>query len=160
MRAIVVYGSFVGNTETMAGYIARGLRGAGIETVCKDVINTAAEELAGYDLLILGSPTYEPKMLQDDMLPFYDRLLTLDLSGKLAAAFGPGDSAWPDFCTAVEMLEARLIARGAQIVAKMYMIDGIVEEKEAEAVVWGNALGHNAIDLQRRGAEAQSIPED
>jgi flavodoxin I len=144
MRALIVYGSFVGNTETMAGYIARGLRQTGVETVCKDVINTAPEELAPYDLLVLGSPTYEPKMLQDDMLPFYDRLQTLDLSGKLAAAFGPGDSAWPDFCTAVEMLEARLKARGAEIVAEMYLIDGIVEEKEAEAVAWGESVGQAA----------------
>ena len=145
MRAIVVYGSFVGNTETMAGYIARGLRQAGIETITKDVINTALDELAQFELIVLGSPTYEPKMIQDDMLPFYDRLQSLDLAGKLGAVFGPGDSAWPDFCTAVEMLEARLIARGVRIVIPFYTIDGIVEEREAEAVAWGEQLGRAAL---------------
>jgi flavodoxin I len=147
MRAIVVYGSFVGNTETMAGYIARGLKQAGVTALAKDVINTTLDELQQYDLLILGSPTYEPKMIQDDMLPFYDRLQTLDLTGKLAAAFGPGDSAWPDFCTAAEMLEARLAARGAVIVAPLYMIDGIVEEKESEAVAWGESVGRAALEM-------------
>ena len=144
MRAIVVYGSFVGNTETMARYVARGLAAAGVEAATQDVINTPVADLAGYDLILLASPTYEPKMIQDDMLPFYSQLLQLDLTGKLAAAFGPGDSAWPDFCTAVEMLEQRLRERGARVIAEAYMIDGIVEEKEAEAVAWGEKVGRAA----------------
>jgi flavodoxin I len=140
MRAIIVYGSFVGNTETMARYIARGLEHGGIHTDIRDVINVAARELPDYDLILLGSPTYEPKMIQDDMLPFYAQLESLNLSGRLGAAFGPGDSAWPDFCTAVELLEARLKDRGARIVTPLYTIDGIVEEREAEAIAWGKSV--------------------
>ena len=145
MRAIIVFGSFVGNTETMARYIARGLASAGVEAQVKDVINVYAHELLNYDLILLGSPTYEPKMIQDDMLPFHAQLSALDLSGKLAAAFGPGDSAWPDFCTAVEMLETRLVERGARIVSPLYTIDGNVEEREAEAVAWGELVGRSAM---------------
>lgn len=145
MRAIIVFGSFVGNTETMAKYIAAGLRAGGIETDVRDVINVPAAELLRHDLLLLGSPTYEPKMIQDDMLPFYAQLPELDLSDKLAAAFGPGDSAWPDYCTAVEMLEARLRGCGARIIAPLYTIDGIVEEREAEAVAWGQELATAAL---------------
>jgi flavodoxin I len=161
MRAIVVYGSFVGNTETMAKYIARGLGQAGLEAVTRDVINVAARELLDFDLLLLGSPTYEPKMIQDDMLPFYAQLTNYDLTGKLAAAFGPGDSAWPDFCTAVEMLEARLAASGATLVAPLYTIDGIVEEREAEAVAWGTMVGRAALKVEAAGsATATQVSAD
>ena len=147
MRALVVYGSFVGNTETMAKYVARGLAAAGLDVTCKDVINTIPVELLGFDLIVLASPTYEPKMIQDDMLPLHAQLLELDLTGKLAAAFGPGDSAWPDFCTAVEMLEQSLRDRCAQIVTEAYMIDGIVEEREGEAVAWGTKVGEAALRI-------------
>lgn len=137
MKVIVVFASFVGNTETMSNYIVRGLEQNGHEVLAKDVIYSKPEELLDYDLILLGSPTYEPKMIHDDMLPFYDTLATMDLSGKKAAAFGPGDSAWPDFCTAVEMLEERLKETGAEIVATSLTVDGIVEEHEERITAWG-----------------------
>jgi flavodoxin I len=80
-------------------------------------------------------------MIQEDMISFYEQLPRLDLSGKRAAAFGPGDSAWPDFCTAVEMLEARLRECGAQIIAPLFTIDGIVEDYEDETIAWAKGIG-------------------
>ncbi|MCB1219759.1 MAG: flavodoxin domain-containing protein [Planctomycetales bacterium] len=144
MKTIIVFGSFVGNTETMAGYIRDGLSQSGIEADMRDVMDVTAEILDEYDLLIIGSPTYEPKMIQEDMLPFYDQLESMKLSGKLAAAFGPGDSAWPDFCTAVEMLEERLRHCGAELVIENHMVDGIVEEHEDETLDWTKRLAQAA----------------
>jgi flavodoxin I len=140
MRAIVVYGSFVGNTETMASYVATGLRQAGHHVTVKDAVDAAIDELLDYELILLASPTYEPKMIQEDMISFYDQLNGISLSGRKAAAFGPGDSAWPDFCTAVEMLESRLRERGAEIVATSFTIDGIVEEYEDETIAWAKGI--------------------
>jgi flavodoxin I len=137
LRAIIVFGSFVGNTETLAGYVKRGLEQAGHTVVMKDVVYADASELLDYELILLASPTYEPKMIQDDMLGFYERLSELDLSGKKAAAFGPGDTAWPDFCEAVHYLDQRLRERGAEIVSAPLMVDGVVEEHEQAAVAWG-----------------------
>jgi flavodoxin len=77
VRAIIVFGSFVGNTETLAGYIKRGLEQAGHVVTSKDVVYASPEELLDYDLILLGSPTYEPKMIQDDMLGFFERLKSL-----------------------------------------------------------------------------------
>src|SRR5690606_31497450 len=130
MKTIIVFGSFVGNTETMAGYIRDGLSQSGMQCDVRDVMDVSADILNDYDLLIIGSPTYEPKMIQEDMLPSSDQLEKMRLGGKLAAAFGPGDSAWPDFCSAVEMLEERLRHCGAELVIEHHMVDGIVEEHE------------------------------
>jgi len=140
MRTIVVFGSFVGNTETLAGYVKRGLEAAGHTVVLKDVVYADPEELKDYDLIVLGSPTYEPKMIQDDMIPFYEKLKEVDLSGKKAAAFGPGDTAWPDFCEAVKYLEERLTHCGAQIVCESLMIDGVVEDQEDAAISWARQI--------------------
>ena len=141
MKVIIVYASFVGNTETMSNYIVRGLESNGHEITAKDVIYSKASELMDYEMILIGSPTYEPKMIHDDMYGFFEELGTLDLKGKKAAAFGPGDSAWPDFCTAVEMIEERLTECGAELVSKSLMVDGIVEEAEQTCVDWGAALG-------------------
>lgn len=145
MRALVVFGSFVGNTETLAGYVKRGLEKAGAAVTTKDVVYASVEELADYDLIVLGSPTYEPKMIQDDMIPFYEQLESVDLGGKKAAAFGPGDTAWPDFCEAVNYLEERLKHCGAELVAGGLKIDGVVEDHEAETIEWGRAVGAAAM---------------
>jgi flavodoxin I len=140
LRAIIVFGSFVGNTETLSGYVKRGLEQAGHVVVMKDVVYADAAELLDYELILLASPTYEPKMIQDDMIGFYEKLRELDLSGKLAAAFGPGDTAWPDFCEAVHYLDKRLREQGAQIVSEPLLIDGVVEEHEQTAVEWGKSV--------------------
>jgi len=140
LKVIIVFASFVGNTETMAGYIRDTLLAAGHDVVCKDVIYAGLDEIHDYDVILLGSPTYEPKMVHDDMLEFYESLANLDLSGKKAAAFGPGDTAWPDFCTAVEMLEERLQKCGAEIIAAGHMVDGVVEDARDQTEGWARSL--------------------
>ncbi len=151
MKTIIVFGSFVGNTETMAGYIQEGLRQAGISCDVRDVMDVSSEILLDYELLILGSPTYEPKMIQEDMLPFFDQMEKLKLDGKLGATFGPGDSAWPDFCTAVEMLEERMRNCGVRILCESLMVDGIVEEAESATLEWARELARKALSESGTG---------
>jgi flavodoxin I len=140
VRAIIVFGSFVGNTETLSGYVKRGLEQAGHIVVMKDVVYADVNELLDYELILLASPTYEPKMIQDDMIGFYEKLSELDLNGRKAVAFGPGDTAWPDFCEAVHYLDKRLRECGAEIIAESLLVDGVVEEHEKEAVEWGKGI--------------------
>jgi flavodoxin I len=149
LKTIIIFGSFVGNTETMAGYIREGLSQAGIDAEMKDVMDVGTEILAEYDVILLGSPTYEPKMIQEDMLPFYEQLQNMRLDGKLGAAFGPGDTAWPDFCTAVEMLEERMRNCGIELISSNLRVDGIVEEAEITTLEWARALGSKLLKRSR-----------
>src|SRR4051812_30636188 len=55
MKALVVYESMFGNTETIARAIADGLAGAG-EVTLADV--ATAPPAAGFDLLVAGAPTH------------------------------------------------------------------------------------------------------
>ena len=140
LKVIIVFASFVGNTETMAEYISATLEGTGQKVELKDVVHAHAQEILDYELILLGSPTYEPRMIHDDMLTFYSDLAALDLSGKKAAVFGPGDTAWPDYCTAVEMLEERLKECQAELIAPGLMVDGVVEEAQASIESWASSL--------------------
>ena len=57
MRALVVYESMYGNTRTVAGDIADGLR-PDYEVTVVPVAEASAELVAGADLLVAGAPTH------------------------------------------------------------------------------------------------------
>jgi NAD(P)H dehydrogenase (quinone) len=87
-KAIIIYYSRSGNTKQMAQLVAEGLKKEGVDVTVKDVLDTGADELLGYDAIIIGSPTYygsmaaEIKKLLDDSVKFHGKL-----EGKVGAAF-------------------------------------------------------------------------
>ena len=142
-KAIVVFGSTTGNTETLAHSVAEGLKEGKVEPVVKNVTATGVEELADYDLILLGSSTWYDGELQDDFVPFHDKLTGVSLEGKKAAAFGPGDKEiYSDtFCAAVDILDEGLEKSGAKIVAKGLKIHtdtgtGVDEPAKEKAHAW------------------------
>ena len=56
MKSLVIYDSVFGNTEKIAQAIAEGL-GSNREVVLLPVGAVTTDQLAGYDLLVFGSPT-------------------------------------------------------------------------------------------------------
>ena len=124
-KAIIVYGSETGNTESVAEVIAAALEDANFRITLKEVTQASVDELADNDLILLGSSTWgdEEKELQSDMVDFYDDLEGADLSGKSAAAFGCGDSDYTHFCGAVDLLEERLEQIGATLLDEGLRID-------------------------------------
>ncbi|MGM0471467.1 MAG: flavodoxin [Bacillota bacterium] len=138
--AIVVYGTTTGNTEELATDITEELENS-YEVTTKDVANTEVEELNKYDLIILGSSTWDAGELQEDFVPFYEELADANLNGKQGAVFGPGDTAYPDFCAAVDMLEERLSDLGVELLAEGFKWDGdLNSEATAEIKEWAQNL--------------------
>lgn len=56
-KALVVYHSKTGHTAEAAEAVARGLRSAGVATDVKTVSEVSGDDLEGYTILALGSPT-------------------------------------------------------------------------------------------------------
>ena len=133
-KAIIVYGSETGNTESVAEVIAAAVEDANFKITLKEVTQASVDELSGYDLILLGSSTWgdEEKELQADMVDFYDDLEGADLSGKSAAAFGCGDSDYTHFCGAVDLLEERLEQIGATLLDESLRIDGDPDDDDAQ----------------------------
>lgn len=111
-KAIVVYYSRSGNTEAMARIIAEAMNEAGLKTDCKSVDKVKAEDLLGYDAIIVGSPTYYGSMagpikqLIDDTVAFHGRL-----DGKVGAAFtSAANIGGGNETTIMGIVEAMLIA--------------------------------------------------
>ncbi len=113
MATAVVYGSSTGNTEGAAQAIAEKI---GAEVL--DIADTSAEDLNGYDKLILGSSTWGEGEYQDDWEDF--DWGDVNLEGKTVALFGIGDQeSYADtFCDAVGMLYETVTEKGATVVGE------------------------------------------
>jgi len=134
------YATQTGNTETVAGVIAEK---AGVEAM--DVGEISAEDLAGYDGLLVGCPTwntgadeYRSGTAWDDLL---DDIKGVDLAGKSVAVFGCGDSQGygDNFCDGIEELHETFAAAGAKMVG--YVATGGYQHEESKSVKRGKFLG-------------------
>lgn len=111
-KAIVVYYSRSGNTKEMAEIIAESMNDSGLKTECKPVDKVKADDLLGYDAIVVGSPTYYGHMagpikeLFDEAVSFHGRL-----DGKVGAAFSSSANiGGGNETTVMGIIEAMLIA--------------------------------------------------
>ena len=87
-RVLIVYASRTGETETIGNLIAEGIRISGHEAeVVKVTDIRKAEDLNGYDAVVLGSPTYHGEMVQG-MKTLLFLAEKAELEGRVGAAFG------------------------------------------------------------------------
>jgi len=87
-KAIVIYYSRSGNTKEMAEIIARAMNESDLPTKCKSVSEVKADDVFGYDAIVVGSPTYYGHMA-GPIKTLFDDLVTRhgQLDGKVGAAF-------------------------------------------------------------------------
>ncbi len=85
----IFFGSDTGNTENIAKNIQKQL-GKDVADV-HDIAKSSKEDLEGYDILLLGIPTWYYGEAQCDWDDFFPTLEEVDFNGKLVALFGCGD---------------------------------------------------------------------
>jgi flavodoxin I len=76
-----------------------------------------------YEGILLGAYTWGDGDLPDEFLDFYDNMDDLDLYGKKAAVFGSCDSSYPAYGAAVDTLNDKLKALGAEVVLEGLKIE-------------------------------------
>lgn len=141
-KTIVVYGSSTGTCEAIAGKIAEKL---GVEAI--NVSDLTADVIVENDNLLIGTSTWGAGELQDDWYDGVDTLKGADLSGKVVAVFGCGDSAsYSDtFCGAMKELYDAAKAGGATVVGEVD-IDGYTFD-DSDAVVDNKFVGLALDDI-------------
>jgi flavorubredoxin len=87
-RILIFYYSRTGNTEKMAKAIAEGAKSAeNVEVELNYYVE--ADELAKFDAILVGAPTYHHEMPIDVKKLFEDAAAKgISLKGKIGAAFG------------------------------------------------------------------------
>lgn len=111
-KGIVIYYSRGGNTKEMAQIIAEAMNKADLPTECKPVNKVKADDLLGYDAIVVGSPTYYGHMagpvkeLFDETVSFHGQL-----DGKVGAAFSSAANiGGGNETTVMGIIEAMLIS--------------------------------------------------
>ena len=118
-KAIIVYWSGTGNTETMAEKIYEGMQEKYEDVKLKLVSEVTAEEVLTYDKIALGCPSMGLEELEsDEFEPFFEDLVE-GLGNKHVALFGSygwGEAEWMDIWEE-DVLEANgiLFERGLTI---------------------------------------------
>lgn len=135
----IFYGSTTGVTEDVASRIAQRLGVADADV--HNVGSASAADASAYDVLVLGSSTWGAGDLQDDWYDFLDQLKAQDLTGKLVALFGCGDSSsFSDtFCSAMGEIHNALEPTGCTFVGAV-SADGYTYDDSA-AVADGKFVG-------------------
>lgn len=135
----IFFGSTTGNTEEVAGKIAKNM---GVDSAdVHDVAKTAPSAVGDYDVLIFGSSTWGDGQMQDSMHDFLDGVAVLALNGKQAAVFGCGDESMSDtFCDSVGEMYARLKPTGVSFIGGDFPTDGYTFS-HTDADVDGHIVG-------------------
>ena len=146
-RALIVYGSTTGNTEYVAGVVDRVLNGQGFSTSKLDAGQADAAGLCdGYDLVLFGCSTWghDTIELQDDFIDLFDNFEKINAAGKAVAVFGCGDTAYPYYCGAVDVIAEKLAEMGAKVVGELLKIDGDPQSEDAEIETWAEQVCQQA----------------
>ncbi|MBM4445419.1 MAG: FprA family A-type flavoprotein [Chloroflexi bacterium] len=86
-KAVIIYDSRKGHTESIARSIEQGLRDSGVDVNVKKATGATANDLSDADAIVLGSPTYHGEMMAS-IRAFLFEMEKADLRGKVGAAFG------------------------------------------------------------------------
>ena len=114
------YGTDTGNTEMVAKLLVEKLE-AELGNDCVDlheIYQKKSTDMANYDLIIMGQPTWYDGELQGDWEEFIPELKNIDFKGKKVAFFGLGDQYGyaSYFCDSLGVFADMVIAQGGVIV--------------------------------------------
>lgn len=140
-KALIIFGSTTGNTESVAKIIADTLARKGVGVELKNVMDAQISDLEkDNDFIVLGASTWGDDEIefQEDFESFYDQMSGLKMVGKKIALFGCGDSSYEYFCGAVDLLEERVEDMGATEFVESLRIDGDADIAEVES--WAVSL--------------------
>lgn len=138
-KTCIIYGSSTGTCQDLASRIAVKL---GVDNAdVFDAGSISAEQLEGYQNLVLGTSTWGAGEMQDDWYDGVKAVKAANLNGKTVAIFGCGDSeGYSDtFCGGMGELYNAAKEAGAKVIGKV-STDGYTYD-DSEAVVDGQFVG-------------------
>ena len=126
----IFFGTSTGNTETVAEKIASAIGDAELKHVSDGI---SAADFESHDNLVLGTSTWGVGDLQDDWESAIGELQNANLSGKVVALFGLGDSSsYSDtFVNGMARIYDAVKGNGATVVGAVDASDYTYDDSEA-----------------------------
>jgi flavodoxin I len=115
VKTFIGYVSMSGNTEDMANILRDILieSGCEVDLLCLDTVDVSS--LKGYDCIFFGAYTWGDGDLPYEVEELFDNLNNMNLKGVKAACFGSGDTLYPKFCMAVDIMSSKLQDLGCDV---------------------------------------------
>lgn len=132
-KALIVFASLTGNTEELAYSLADELQELEVTTKVIECTRTNPAEFLEYDMCVVATYTYgSDGDLPDEIIPFFNKLSEVDLSGKAYAVLGFGGTFYEKFCQSVDDFDRQFKKTGAVKAGKSIKIDYEITEKDEE----------------------------
>jgi len=156
MKAFVLYGTTSGNAEFLSQFVQSGLEGAGYEVVRKNVKDADVADLMNFDLVVLGSSTWDgPKQeglsmkeqsahvqgrLQVDMRAFVEKMDGIDLHQKPVAVFGVGHYSYTYTCNAANLLEEAVKKANGKLIVETFRVTDVPDLSVDAIETWASSI--------------------
>jgi flavodoxin short chain len=129
-KAVVVYWSGTGNTETMAKAVEKGLKDGGAEVTLLTSGTARADIIDQYDLFAFGCPAMGAEVLEEEEFEPFFKSIESKLAGKKVALFGTygwGDGQW------MRDWQSRTAAAGAKVFEEGFIQQEAPDEEASAA---------------------------
>ncbi len=139
MNILILYATYSSGTETAAHVVGQCLAELNHNVVIKNISIADIDELADYDVLILGSPSWWVDDKDGQPHEFYKTFFNLlppeSLKDTKCAVFGLGHSDYyRNFCGAVEILEQKIVSFGGTLLCDSLKVDKYYFDQKANDI--------------------------
>jgi flavodoxin I len=143
------YGSTTGKTDAIAELIRDEFGSKNVRLHC--ISESRDRDFAGYEYLIIGSPTWGIGKLQSDWEAFFPELDNINFKGKQVAYFGLGDQVeYPyNFLDAMGILARKIASRGGIRIGSWSTEDYNFRESKALIITKSQQLTNGSRILVR-----------
>lgn len=132
IQVLILYASSTGNTEEIAKLLEKELdqNVFNITLEALEMGNIDSHHLLEYDGILFGTYTYDDGDLPFETDIFCDVLRTVNMTGKVVGVFGSGDTAYDQFCSAVDLMKVEFKQQHAETIQHTVKIDLYPDEEE------------------------------
>ena len=144
---LILYATYSGGTEMAVHAVETELVKEHHTVILKTPSQIKLEEILSFESIIFASPSwdYEGKGGQphEEFFSFFQKAENLNLDEKKIAVFGLGDTSYPEFCGAVNVLEKFVTDRKGALSIPSHRINGFLfnqEEETKKLVEWARTF--------------------
>ncbi|ALX50309.1 flavodoxin domain-containing protein [Lentibacillus amyloliquefaciens] len=124
-KVLLLYASMTGNTEAMANIMKETVekRGHSVVTKTFEMDPIDVEKLTSFDGILVGTYSWDDGTLPFEVEDFYEELDETDITGMPAGVFGSGESFYPTFGGAANLMGDRLEEKQANLVPERLIVE-------------------------------------
>ena len=151
MNVTIIYSTQSGSTSTAAEMVADTLKTAGHTVTICSALETTKDTVAPFDVLVVGSPSWEIDGKDGQPLPEVIALLEAmpkeAFVNKKVAVFGLGDETYTHFCGGVDVINTKLAQKGVTPFVEPLRIDRYysTHDNQTKLVEWAQTLGKSIL---------------